>query len=221
VAGDSERSIRAPLPARTSPAWLTHLVAFLLGAAVTFVIKDLRTGATPDVASDPKAPATALDRTQSAAAEALPEGDAETEPSDDPPDEAQPNPASSSAWQWPTPDPNAAEPETSASPLPSAAPEPSSASSAAEAGSFDAVAARSALGGLAVSAAGCGDGTTKGKARVAVTFANSGKATVALIQGGPLSGTGVGSCIANILRSAQVPAYSGPITTVFTTVVVQ
>lgn len=84
---------------------------------------------------------------------------------------------------------------------------------------FNVDAARASLAGAAGGASSCGDGTTSGTASVAVTFARSGRATVAIV-GAPLSGTGVGSCVARMMRSASVPIYSGDIVTVRSTVTV-
>jgi hypothetical protein len=221
--GESVGTERPAETPRTSP-WLTHLVALLIGAAATYVLLDLRS--TNDARpSEPPTRASATPTDAEAGRqdpEAVDRGtDDEAEPSESAAStDAEETAAVPSSWEWPTTAPSVW-PTASAVPEPSAAAEPSSAASSAEPGPFDPGAARSALGGLAVSASACGDGSMRGRARVAVTFANSGNATVALIQGGPLSGTSVGSCIANVMRSAKVPAYSGPITTVFTTVVVK
>ena len=71
---------------------------------------------------------------------------------------------------------------------------------------------------MAASAAGCGDGSQSGSARVAITFAPTGRATSAVIQGGAFAGTRAGSCIANIMRQAKVPAFKGRHVTVNKTV---
>jgi hypothetical protein len=78
---------------------------------------------------------------------------------------------------------------------------------------FDRAAANSALGSIASSAASCkkGDGPT-GSGKVAVTFAPSGRATTATIEGS-FAGTSVGSCVAGRFRSAKVPPFAGsPVT---------
>lgn len=53
---------------------------------------------------------------------------------------------------------------------------------------------------------------------VSVTFAPSGRATRAVIEGGPHRGTSVGSCIAQRLRAAAVKPFEGPAVTVRTSV---
>ena len=53
---------------------------------------------------------------------------------------------------------------------------------------------------------------------VSVTFAPSGRATRATIEGGPFQGTSTGSCIARALRAANVGAFEGSLVTVRTTV---
>ncbi len=102
---------------------------------------------------------------------------------------------------------SAPEPTTTAEPTASADTPPG------EAPPFDTAAAAAALGAAAGSAAGCADGEHKGSARVSVTFAPSGRATVAIVESGSLLGTPVASCIANVMRNASVPAFSGgPVT---------
>lgn len=53
---------------------------------------------------------------------------------------------------------------------------------------------------------------------VSVTFAPSGRAMRALIEGGPHRATAVGSCIAQRLRSAVVAPFEGPPVTIHTSV---
>jgi len=53
---------------------------------------------------------------------------------------------------------------------------------------------------------------------VRVTFAPSGRATNAVIEGGPHRATAVGSCIAQRLRAATVKPFEGPAITVHTSV---
>ncbi|XXX78815.1 hypothetical protein WMF30_08565 [Sorangium sp. So ce134] len=78
---------------------------------------------------------------------------------------------------------------------------------------FDQSAATSALASAAAAAAGCtGEGLT-GTARVAVTFATSGKTMSARVEGGDLVGTATAACIAAAFRSATVPPFEGiPVT---------
>jgi hypothetical protein len=101
---------------------------------------------------------------------------------------------------------------------------PESATSSSEqqaAAPFDRQAARMALLDAMRSASACGDGTGPVRARVAVTFAPSGRATVAVIEGGtPLKGTAAGSCVAKRMRQVTVPPFGGEKVTVHSTVVV-
>ena len=85
-------------------------------------------------------------------------------------------------------------------------------------GPFDRQAALDALRGAAGAAAGCapaGSGTQR--VPVSITFAPSGRATVAQV-GGALAGTAAGSCVARAMRSAQVPPFTGSLVTVTKTV---
>lgn len=87
-----------------------------------------------------------------------------------------------------------------------------------EALAFDKAAARAALGAAARAAAGCASpqGGTQ-LVPVAVTFAPSGRVTVAQV-GGALAGTSAGSCIARSFRGVSVPSFSGARTTVSKTI---
>ena len=89
-------------------------------------------------------------------------------------------------------------------------------------GDFDKAAASAALNSAAGVASGCrkpGDPT--GVAVVHITFANSGRATRALVEGPPFAGTPTGGCIAEALRSVRVPPYGGDRVTVTKRVVIQ
>lgn len=79
---------------------------------------------------------------------------------------------------------------------------------------FNKSAASSALNGAAGAAAGCkAPGDPSGVARVSVTFAPSGKATRAVVNGPPFGGTATGSCVAAAFRNLSVPSFSGdPVT---------
>lgn len=79
---------------------------------------------------------------------------------------------------------------------------------------FNKSAASSALNAAAGAAAGCkAPGDPSGVARVSVTFAPSGRATRALVNGPPFSGTATGGCIANAFKRASVPPFDGgPVT---------
>jgi hypothetical protein len=84
---------------------------------------------------------------------------------------------------------------------------------------FDPAVARAAVAAAASRAGACSDGSSKGAARVAVTFASSGRATRALLDyNSPLAGTGVGSCIARTMSGAQMPPFEGGPVTVTRTV---
>ncbi|AUX40120.1 hypothetical protein SOCE26_015170 [Sorangium cellulosum] len=78
---------------------------------------------------------------------------------------------------------------------------------------FDQGAAAGALASAASAAAGCtGEGLT-GTARVAVTFAPSGKVMSSRVEGGDLVGTATAGCIAGAFRNISVPPFEGiPVT---------
>ncbi|HVK71147.1 MAG TPA: hypothetical protein VM694_42110 [Polyangium sp.] len=87
---------------------------------------------------------------------------------------------------------------------------------------FSRSAAASALGGAAGRAAGCkAPGDPSGTARVSVTFAPSGRATKAQVNGPPFAGTPTGGCIAAAFRSASVPPFSGDPVTVSKSVTIR
>jgi hypothetical protein len=79
---------------------------------------------------------------------------------------------------------------------------------------FNKGAAAAALNGAAGSASGCkAPGDPSGVARVSVTFAPSGRATRAVVNGAPYSGTATGSCVAGAFRNLSVPPFTGdPVT---------
>lgn len=79
---------------------------------------------------------------------------------------------------------------------------------------FNKSAATAALNGAAGSASGCrAPSDPTGVARVSVTFAPSGRATRAAVNGAPYSGTATGSCVAAAFRGLSVPAFTGdPVT---------
>jgi hypothetical protein len=102
---------------------------------------------------------------------------------------------------------------------PAPAPKPEPAEPGAE---FDRAAAVAALKAAAAQAAACRkDGDPTGTAALTITFAPSGRVTSANIQGPPFAGTPTGGCIANAMRHAQVPAFSGDRVTVNKTIVIQ
>jgi len=79
---------------------------------------------------------------------------------------------------------------------------------------FDSATAKTALQEAGREAAACrSDDTAAHFARFAITFAPTGKVSSAEIEGGPLLGTNVGSCMLDAFRAAQVPTFSGaPVT---------
>ncbi len=84
---------------------------------------------------------------------------------------------------------------------------------------FDKGAAAASIGALKGAAQGCKqpDGP-QGNASVSITFAPSGRVTVATVNGPPFAGTPVGGCIAATFRRASVPPFSGSNVTVRTSV---
>lgn len=87
---------------------------------------------------------------------------------------------------------------------------------------FDRAAAASAVRTAAAGAAACGGGEHTGATRVAVTFAPSGRATLAVVEpGSPFAGSSVGSCIATRMRTARIPPFDGELVTVHTTLMLR
>jgi hypothetical protein len=79
-----------------------------------------------------------------------------------------------------------------------------------------------ALKAAAAEASSCRkEGDPSGTATLTITFAPSGRVTSANIQGPPFAGTPTGGCIANAMRHAHVPAFSGDRVTVSKTIVIQ
>jgi hypothetical protein len=79
---------------------------------------------------------------------------------------------------------------------------------------FDPALAKAALEEAGREATACKSQETAAHfARFAITFAPSGKVSSVDLEGGPLIGTAVGSCMLDAFRVAQVPAFSGaPVT---------
>ena len=104
---------------------------------------------------------------------------------------------------------------------PTKAPPPKPPDTGGEKPPFNKGAAASAIGALKGAAQGCkqADGP-QGHARVSVTFAPSGRVTVATVTGPPFAGTPVGGCIAATFRRATVPPFSGSNVTVHTSVAI-
>lgn len=108
--------------------------------------------------------------------------------------------------------------EATATPTGGALPKPT-ATATPSGGEFDKSAASAALGTAVGQAAACKQpGDPSGTARVSVTFAPSGRVTVANVAGPPFAGTATGSCIARAFKTATVPAFSGDAVTVSKTV---
>lgn len=99
-------------------------------------------------------------------------------------------------------------PAPAPAPAPTLAPAPSPA-----AGEFDTSAAKAALAAAASAASACKQPDDPGGgARVSVTFAPSGRVTIARVTGS-YQGTPTGSCIARAFRTISVPAFGGdPVT---------
>jgi hypothetical protein len=75
---------------------------------------------------------------------------------------------------------------------------------------FDATAAKSAVNAAAAGAGSCRErGGPSGKATVVVTFDPSGKVASATVSNPPFAGTSSGACIADALKRATVPPFSG------------
>jgi predicted Zn finger-like uncharacterized protein len=77
-------------------------------------------------------------------------------------------------------------------------------------GEFDRAAAMSILSNVALQSQACkkSDGPT-GSGKVAVTYASSGLATTAVVEGPPFAGTAVGGCVAQRFRATRVPPFNG------------
>lgn len=84
---------------------------------------------------------------------------------------------------------------------------------------FDRDQAAASLNAAASAAQSCTDGTM-GFARVATTFAPSGRATTATVSG-TFAGTTVGGCIAKTFRGAHVQPFDGALITVHKTLILR
>ena len=88
-------------------------------------------------------------------------------------------------------------------------------------GPFSAEAAEAQLSLAVKEASACRQpGDPTGVARVAVTFAPSGRVTSATISDPPFAGTSTGSCIAKTMRGMSLPAFEGEHVTISKTVVI-
>lgn len=83
---------------------------------------------------------------------------------------------------------------------------------------FNRSAAAVSIASKGMGASSCKDEPGSMSIPVSVTFAASGRATRAMINGGPFRGTSTGSCIAAALRGASVPAFDGQPVTVNTSI---
>ncbi len=204
----------APKAAATSPSergggkWLGYLAA---GAAFLGVGYFLGSNKAP-VAGP--APTVTVVVTQEVPAPAAPPVTAETATADpEPPieDDLEVVPASPGTGTLPAPD--------SAAPAASAPVAASASAGPIGGGEFDKAAASTALSGAVAAAAACKQpGDPSGQAKVQVTFAPSGKVTMANILGPPFAGTATGGCIARAFKQATVPPFVGDPATVSKTV---
>ncbi|MEN9580354.1 MAG: hypothetical protein RJA70_3363 [Pseudomonadota bacterium] len=122
----------------------------------------------------------------------------------------------------PAPDPVPEAPVKPAAPsVPKISGDPESASDGPT-GPFDPAAASAALERAAGRASACRKpGDPSGVARVSVSFANSGRATRAIVNGPPFAGTATGGCIAGAMQGARIPQFTGDRVTVTKKVVIQ
>ena len=163
--------------------------------------------ATPSPAPSPASTATPI--TKNVSAEVKPESAPEKPALSPPPAEAVEKPSSAPALDKPVTPSKPTEVHN--------APPP-----AADGTEFDRAAARNALASAAAQASSCRkDGDPSGMATITITFAPSGRITSANLQGPPFAGTATGGCIANTMRRATVPAFSGEYVTVTKTIVVE
>lgn len=96
--------------------------------------------------------------------------------------------------------------------------EPAPETTVEEGAAFDAQAARAAINGAFQRAAVCrGPNDESGAATAVITYAPSGRVTSATVSG-VFAGTAIGTCIADALRGASVPPFSGEGVTVRHTV---
>jgi len=207
--------------------WIAAIAVVAVAAAAGVVLMPKKTAPTPVAAAEPPAapvqaaPAPAPTEAAPAAAASAPAASPEPSAAANPAAAAAPAAASAKA----APEAPAAAANTPSSTKPSEKPADKPAEKPAEAAKpeppaaapagaeFDKGAAVTALGAAAANAASCKkpDGPT-GAGKAAVTFAPSGRATMANITGA-FAGTEVGGCVARLFRSARVPPFAGdPVT---------
>ncbi|HKQ68046.1 MAG TPA: hypothetical protein VJT73_01840, partial [Polyangiaceae bacterium] len=84
---------------------------------------------------------------------------------------------------------------------------------------FDTTSARAAIEEAGQRAAGCRTiDAPAGAARLAITFAPTGRVTSAVIDSGPFAGTPAGACVVSKFRTVQVPPFDGESVTVHKTI---
>ena len=199
------------------------VLAFALGGKSDATDKAATTASTTPAASAqanaivaPVEPAPAPTPTPERTLAAAPAATPESAPTALAPGQAAPKPEKIAKVDKPD-RPAAAAPaaEKPAAPAPPAAEKPAAPAAAVSGADFDRAAALSALSAAATAAQSCkkADGPT-GSGRIAVTFANNGAATTAVVEGPPFSGTPVGGCVAARFRGVHVPAYGGATVTV-------
>ncbi len=209
----------APAPAKVEPRSRTPIYALLAAALLGggyFVLRGPSAADEPAKREPPK-PATTTETRPAQATPQPVETVAAPMPTSEPVVTAAPTVASTATSPTPTgnlPVASTGAPATTSAPAlkPTATP-------AATGTDFDKAAASSALGGAMGQAAGCKQsGDPSGVARVQVTFAPSGRVTVANISGPPFAGTATGGCIARAFKTANVPPFAGDPVTVSKTV---
>ena len=235
-------ALSSPPPAEEDKRkWIVPAAMLLLaiggGAAAALFMRDQqdsgRTAPALDSQSHAHAQAQAQAVGQPAVVEPEPAAEAapEAEPAAEPAPEAEPKPAPKAA---PRPVKRAPTPKSQRpvpAPAPRTAPEPRKTPTAAfkpldPAGEkvepFDLSAASMAVDQAALRASSCRQpGDPSGVARIRITFANSGRVTSAVVEGKPFMGTATGGCIAKVMRSAQIPKFSGKRRPLVKTVVIR
>ncbi len=171
--------------------------------------------AAPTTAPEPPASAAEPEATANAEEEAAPAEDEKSVP-----EHSEPPTAARAVYKPPASPRPAAPSPAPAKPEPAKPAEPEPPKEAV--GPFNTAAASAALSSAAARASSCRKpDDPSGVANVTVTFANSGRAINANVNGPPFAGTTTGGCIASKMRSARVPPFSGDRITVKKVVVIQ